>query len=300
MLELVRGYAACVFDAASSRGALGEVVSGLDELRSVLVASEPLHVALTDQSIPAAARAGVLTDLLGGKVAAEVVSLATFPVEYERAVELPKTYELLLELAENRARREAEALPLEAEPPMGRSGSLERLRGYAEAVFERVADQNEIDDIEDELFRFARIAEDHRELRGALAAPDVAIDSRIGVLADLLGSKVRAETLALLGYVLRAGRSRDIVGAVDYLVELAAAERGRRVAEVRAAVELSDDERVRLAAALGQRTRRTVELRVVVDPSVLGGIDVSVGDVVIDGTIRHRLEQLRESLLSQK
>jgi F-type H+-transporting ATPase subunit delta len=89
------------------------------------------------------------------------------------------------------------------------------------------------------------------------------------------------------------------VDALDYLVEVAAADRGRRVADVRAAVDLDADERQRLSEALSRTMRRPVELRVRIDPSVLGGIGISVGDTVIDGTVRHRLEQLRESLLQR-
>ncbi|MHB1988607.1 MAG: ATP synthase F1 subunit delta [Acidimicrobiales bacterium] len=297
MLELVRGYAAAVLDGAEKDGTLGGVVSGLEAVRTVLVASEPLRLALTDASIPSAARGALFSDLLEPKVRAEVVALATFAIVYERATELPKTYEQLLEIAETRARQQQGRTAVEPEPPIGRGGALERLRGFAERAFERVEDQQVIDTIEDELFRVARIAEQHRELRTALSAPQTPLEARLLLLGDLMSGKVRDDTLSLLGYVLRCGRARDLVGAIDYLVELAAGERGRRVADVRAAVELDSDERSRLSAALGRRTRRTVELRVVIDPSVIGGIGVSVGDTVVDGTVRHRLERLRETIL---
>ncbi|HET9093319.1 MAG TPA: ATP synthase F1 subunit delta [Acidimicrobiales bacterium] len=297
MLELVRGYAAAVFDEAEAAGRLEGAVAALDAVRGAVVSSERLRGALTDGSIPASDRAAVLTDLLEGKVPAEIVALVTFPVLYERAGESPKTYELLLELAESRQARAAAGGPMEPEPPIGRAGAMERLRGFAERTFERLDDQAAVDAIEDELFRFARIAEQHHGLRAAIAGPVTALEARLEILDDLLAGKVRPETIALLGYVLRTGRARDLVGTADYLVNLAAAERGRRVADVRAAVELDADERTRLAAALGRLVRRSVELRVVIDPSVIGGIRVSVGDTVIDGTLRHRLDQLRDSLL---
>lgn len=297
MLELVRGYAAAVFDEAEAAGRLEGAVSTLHAVRGVVVSSERLRGALTDGSIPASERAAVLVDLLEGKVSPEAMALVTFPVINERPGESPKSYEQLLEVAESRQARLAAGGPIESEPPIGRSGALERLRGFAERTFERLEDQATVDAIEDELFRFARIAEQHHGLRAAIAGPVTALEARLEILDDLLEGKVRPETIALLGYVLRTGRARDLVGTVDYLVNLAAAERGRRVAEVRAAVELGEDERARLAAALGRLVRRTVELRVVIDPSVIGGIGVSVGDTVIDGTIRHRLDQLRDSLL---
>jgi F-type H+-transporting ATPase subunit delta len=82
----------------------------------------------------------------------------------------------------------------------------------------------------------------------------------------------------------------------DWLATLVAEERGRRIAEVRAAIALDDAERQRLAASLGRLTGREVEVRVIEDDTVLGGVLVSVGDFMIDATVRLRLERLRDAL----
>lgn len=296
MLELVRGYAAGLFDDAAAAGQLPDVVAGLRMLSSLLVSSELLRGAVTDASIDAASRGAVLDDLLSSRAPAGLAEVATFAVQYDRAGELPRIFEQLLEAAEERTQRAEGGDLTPAEPPIGRSGGLERLRGFAERIFEQLSDQNLVDEIEDELFRFARIAEASPELRDAVSS--LPPEAGLAFLSDLLGARVRPETLRLLGYVLRTGRGRDLVGSANYLVELAAAERGRRVAAVRSAVELNEGELQRLAEALTRRMRRPVELRVVRDPSVLGGLDIEVGDTVIDGTLRHRLEQLRESLLT--
>ena len=76
----------------------------------------------------------------------------------------------------------------------------------------------------------------------------------------------------------------------------AAAEKDKAVAEVRSAVPLTDDQKTRLAAALANATGKQVEVKVVVDPSVLGGLVATVGDTVIDGTVRSRLDQLKALL----
>jgi len=299
MLELVRGYAKATFDAAERAGRIEAVASDLAELSRLLVASEPLRIVLTDGSIPVQARRAVVEGLLSDKISSDALATVVFAMVSERAAELPKTLERLVETAEIASSLAAAGEPPDGEPPVGRSGAYERIRGYGERIFELQRHTDDVDEIEDELFRLARIIEHNLALRDALADSAVPTDRRVSVLADLLRGRVRPETVWLAGYVLRSGRSRDFVGALDYLVEIAAAERGRRIADVRAAVELEADERARMSQALSAIMRRPVELRVRIDPSVLGGVSISVGDTVIDGTVKHRLEQLRESFMQR-
>jgi F-type H+-transporting ATPase subunit delta len=296
MLELIRGYASAAFDGAERQGRLGEVSTGLVELARLFVASEPLRTVFADGSIPASGRRAVLEDLLSGKIPEEALAPVTFAVETERASELGKTIERLVEIAELAVANAAAGEPFGAEPPAGRTGAYDRIGGFAERVFEKVAEPHVVDTIEDELFRLARIAQQSPELREALGDGSVPVARRLAVLADLVKDQVRPETLRLAQYVIRAGRSRDLPGALDHLVELAAADRGRRVAEVHSAVPLDSGERDRLARALTRIVRRPVELRVLIDPSVIGGVSIAVGNTIIDGTVRHRLDQLRESL----
>lgn len=304
MLELVRGYAAAALDAVDRDEvrSVAQVGSDLSAVAELLLHAEPLRLALTDPGVPATGRQAILEDLLTGRILSETVRLLTFVASSERAGELPRTTEHLIDVTEGAedATASGDGHPGDsAEPPVGRGGALERIRGYAEYEFESVPEQEKIDEIEDELFRFGRILESTKELHDALADQELPLPVRLRVVRDLLGGKVAEETLRLVCYSLRAGRLRDLAGTVGFLVELAAAERGRRVAHVRSAVELSETERGRLSAALGRIARRPVELRVRVDPSVLGGLEVVLGDTVIDGTVRHRLEQLRESLLQR-
>jgi F-type H+-transporting ATPase subunit delta len=116
------------------------------------------------------------------------------------------------------------------------------------------------------------------------------------VVEDLLGERAHPLTTALVSFVVGAGRARDLPAIIDKLVARAATERNREVAEVRSAVPLDDDQRQRLAEALGNATGKQLEVRVIVDESILGGIVAQVGDTVIDGSVRRRLEQLRAHL----
>jgi F-type H+-transporting ATPase subunit delta len=96
--------------------------------------------------------------------------------------------------------------------------------------------------------------------------------------------------------VVGSGHARDLPAIVDRLVERAAQAKNLAVAEVRAAVPLSEDQEDRLKAAVANATGKDVTIKVVVDPSVIGGLVVTVGDVVIDGTVRTRLDQLKNRL----
>ena len=97
-------------------------------------------------------------------------------------------------------------------------------------------------------------------------------------------------------FVVGAGRARELPAIVDRLVERAAAAKQRAVAEVRSSIPLDEDTQRRLADALARATGKDIEVKVIVDPSVIGGIVAQVGDTVIDGSVRARLDQLREQI----
>jgi F-type H+-transporting ATPase subunit delta len=174
--------------------------------------------------------------------------------------------------------------------------STPRVEAYANALLEVSRVEGHLADIQDELFRFARTFEGSDELRTALTDPALPRERRIAVVEDLLGGKALQTSAALASFIVSAGRAGELPAIVDRFVELAAAEQRRAVAEVRSAIELTPEQTDRLREALNRATGKDVEVKVVVDPSVLGGIVARVGDVVIDGSVRHRLEQLREQI----
>jgi F-type H+-transporting ATPase subunit delta len=172
----------------------------------------------------------------------------------------------------------------------------DRIDGYASALFEVARAENDLDEVEDELFRFARALEASDELRNALTDELVPAERRQAIVEDILGKKASSTTTALVSFVVGAGRGRDLAAIIAKLVDRAAAEKDRALAEVRSAIPLTDDQQRRLAAALANATGKQVEVKVVVDPSVLGGAVATVGDAVIDGTVRTRLDQIKSLL----
>jgi F-type H+-transporting ATPase subunit delta len=172
----------------------------------------------------------------------------------------------------------------------------DRSDAYAAALLQVAKAEGRLDTVEDELFRFARILEGNDELRMKLSDPVIPLERREGIVDDLLNGKVTPITIALIQFVVAAGRGDDLPDIIDRLVEAAAEERLEVLAEVRSAVPLGEEQQRRLSAALGRATGKRVSVKVVVDPSVIGGVVARVGDTVFDGTVRHRLEQLREAI----
>ena len=171
-----------------------------------------------------------------------------------------------------------------------------RIDGYARALFEIARAEGTIDEVEDELFRFARNVESSDALRNALTDEQIPAARRQGIVEDLLGGKATTTTVQLVSMVVGSGRGRDLPAIIDRLVQRASTSKGLEVAEVRSAVALTEDQQARLAAALANATGKQVNLKVVVDPSVLGGIVATVGDTVIDGSVRTRLDHLKARL----
>ena len=174
--------------------------------------------------------------------------------------------------------------------------SDQRIEGYARALFEIARAEGSLDEVEDELFRFARSYESSDALRNALTDDMIPAAKRQAIVVDLLGGKATSTTTQLVSMVVGSGRGRDLPAIIDQLVLRASSAKNLEVAEVRSAVALTADQQDRLAAALANATGKQVNLKVVVDPSVLGGIVATVGDTVIDGSVRTRLDQLKARL----
>jgi F-type H+-transporting ATPase subunit delta len=172
------------------------------------------------------------------------------------------------------------------------------IRGYATAIFQIAEAEGALERVADELFRFAKAVEQNNELRNALTDIAIPAERKQAVVADLLGDRALPQTQHVLDFVVSQGRARELSDIVTSLVELAAEATQRVLAEVHSAVPLDDDLKDKLAGALSKATGKRVDVKVVVDPTVVGGIYAKVGDQVIDATIRRRLQELKEQLVT--
>ncbi|MGW2179968.1 F0F1 ATP synthase subunit delta [Streptomyces sp. NPDC001732] len=218
-----------------------------------------LRRVLTDPSQAGEAKAELAGRLLNGQVGGETVDLVSGMVRsrWSQSRDLVDSVEELANIADLTAAQ--------------RSGDL--------------------DDVEDELFRFGRIVASDKELRAALTDRSASASAKGQLLRSLLGGKARPATERVIVRLVTQPRGRSLEAGLESLSKLAAERRERMVAVVTSAVPLSDRQKQRLGAALTKIYGRPMHLNLDVDPTVLGGIAVRVGDEVIDGTIAERLEE---------
>jgi F-type H+-transporting ATPase subunit delta len=174
--------------------------------------------------------------------------------------------------------------------------AADRVEVYAQSLLEIARVEGHLSEVEDELFRFSRVVEANDELRMALADRTLPAERRTAIVEELLGVRALSVTVAIIVFIVAAGRGHDLTAIVTRFVELAAGTRQHEVAEVRSAVPLDEAYQQRLAQALSRATGKQIEVKVVVDEKVMGGLVATIGDTVIDGTIRHRLAQLKETI----
>jgi F-type H+-transporting ATPase subunit delta len=176
------------------------------------------------------------------------------------------------------------------------ASSEELISGYARALFNVVQAEGELDRVEDELFRFGKVLDTNHELKQALSDQSIDRIQREKILSELLVDKVSPHTLGLLTFIVGQGRARQLPQILEQVSGLAAEARNSVIAEVRTAVPLQQEQRDALAAALSKATGKKIEVKALVDPSVLGGVVAKIGDTVIDGTVKHKLEQLKDQV----
>jgi ATP synthase F1 delta subunit len=289
----LQGYAAAVLEAAGSTGGDGRRVlaNDLESIEQLVLANGALNAALTDTTMRGAVRRAVMLDLLDGKVAAPARRLAAFACAAVRAPEVP----VALGWVATRARHAADDIEYD-EPPLSLMQSRQRVGGYATAVHEDLATA-ELEELEDGLFRFARIVQSTPELRAALVDRDLAPSARQGLVTQLLEGKVHPSTISLIRYVVAGGRARDIVGTLDWLVEQTAKARGWRIARIRSAAPIEEGQRTELSDSLTSLAGAPVELQVIIDEALLSGAVIQIGDLQVDASARGRIDALREHLM---
>jgi F-type H+-transporting ATPase subunit delta len=242
------------------------LASDLLAVTGVLDHEVALRRILTDPATEGQRKADLIGSLFGGKIGADALDLLSGMV---------------------RSRWSA---------PRDLVDGIEQQAAFAEIIGADKA--GTLDEVEDELFRFGRVVAGSNELRSALTDNAAGKAAKAELVQRLLGAKARPATTALVSSLVTQPRGRSLEGGLEDFSRLAAARRGRVVALVTAAVPLSDGQKDRLGAALARLVGRPVHLNIDVDPAVLGGVRVQIGDEIIEGTIANRMDGARQGLAS--
>jgi F-type H+-transporting ATPase subunit delta len=247
--------------------ARGNAQQRSDEMYAVvtlLSAQGSLRRALTDPALDIGRKTTIVDQLLGKQLAAATLKLIKTAVElrWSASRDLVDAFE---EIAVDAALAVAEAA-------------------------------GDLDEVEDELFRFERILNAEADLRAALTDSSLPDDRKRDLLHRLLDGKVNDVTFGLLERAVLTPRGRTIERVITDLSALAAKRRERLIARVTTAVELSEQEYSDLAAALHANFGSDIQLQVVVDPSLIGGLTVRIGDELIDGSVARQLAEARRRL----
>lgn len=250
--------------AGADAAQLGQLGDELFAVLTVLQRQRVLRRHMTDPGTPPEAREQLVRGLFGGKVSDPAVTVVAGLATARWSVQSD-----LLESLETLARR---------------------------VVFTLAEREGVLEDVEDELFRFGRILAAQPRLTQLLADQATPADGRVALLATLISGKVTPVTRQLLEQTVREPRARSLELVVGKLAELAAATRNRSVAHVTAAAPLTDEQESRLVQTLSRIFGRAVSVQVELDPDLLGGLVIRVGDEVIDGSVAARLTKARQQL----
>ncbi len=261
-------------NAEARQGAVDAVLSDLRALPSglgyelfamadALGGSAQLRKAVTERALPVADRRAVARQLFRGKVSAVAISV--------------------LETAIDQNWRSGMALV----SAIDRQG--------VRAVLLSAEQAGRLDEVEEALFRFGRIVDANHPLRTTLADRNSPLDARVSLVTTLLQGKVPDETIALAQRAVAARDHTFDLTLESYLL-ISAALRRRSLATVFVAHTLTADQEARLQAALTAQVGRPVNLMVVVDSSLVGGVRVEIGDEIIDGSMAGRFEAARRQL----
>ena len=230
-----------------------------------LDSSASLRRALVDPSRDAKAKRGLVEGLFGPKISAGAISVLNALVSQRWS-------------ADRDLGDATEALAVEAVVASAESG-------------------DRVDALEDDLFRFGRVVAADSGLRDALSAQGGDENAKAALVGALLNGKASAETIRLARQAASSPRGRRFDRVLASYLAVAAKRREQLTATVTAAVAMDDAHRHRFAQALTGIYDRPVQINVVIDPAVVGGIRVQVGDEVVDGTILRRIQEAERALL---
>ncbi len=284
MREQLRGFSLGVQFVATSNN-VTTVGHEIVLIANTVSANADLHDVISDVSIQPRVKTAIVSQLFASSVSKYALLVFNEIILLEHP---SKLYEIVWALEK-----------LLAGPLEKSTGSLtttSRVRAFARAVLSLVDDMDRLKRIEEILFEFRNIVEENPRLRRALSGVGTVAEQRVAIVQDLTSTISDIDFLEIVRFAASSGRIRDYVEVLDLIGIIAADLRNTRIAKIHVTKPLTLRQIERVTAAIGEACGSPVDVREIIDESVIGGVLAVVGDTIFDGSVKYRLDELRSRL----
>ncbi len=171
------------------------------------------------------------------------------------------------------------------------------VKRYGTALFETALEMRKVDEFYEEVQTLISILQSEQDFMHVLQHPQVVLEEKITLLETVFLSKASKEVVGLLVLIVKKNRQQYLIEILQMFSDMVKVHKGIDSGIVISSVALSDDQMQRIQHLVSRNLNKQVELRTEVDPSLIGGLRIQVGDHMIDGTIRGKMEELKHQLL---
>ena len=169
---------------------------------------------------------------------------------------------------------------------------------YGDALFEEAIEKQEMDALFEEVKSLKKIFGENQDLAGLLDNPKISKEEKIGIVREVFNGRVSETLMSFLTVIVLKGRQKEITAICEYFISAVKEYKKIGVAHVTSAVELKEEQKSLLVEKLlGTTNYQEFELDYVIDPSLIGGLMIRIGDRVVDSSIKTQIYELRRSLL---
>ena len=325
MIPSLKGYVHAVVESALVDAALSQMASDLDSFNQFISANSALFKVITDSGISSLIRKNILSDLLISRIDEYALRVIQKAVMEEPGDDLPAVFGEMVEMvrwidevssevsSQGMSGEQAtdssgisyshlevvmSGAAAEEEEKLSRSAARNYIGGYCRAVLDRVEDAGTLATVQEEVRALSRLFDRVTLPSFTLIDRSIPLIARRRAMFELLDGKVNPATVKIVVHSL-SSRPRDMAMTLAWLADFVSSIRGWRIGKVRSAKPLTDDELEMLTGILGDVAGCPVDVQVDIDASLLGGVIVSIGDLVVDSSARRYLEALGSPLLGR-
>lgn len=170
-------------------------------------------------------------------------------------------------------------------------------RRYALALYEVAGAKNKVDEYIDDLKQIETLIKENTDLKNVINNPEISTSKKMEIFKGVFENNIEKEILSFLLILVEKHRIVDLQDIILQMDEIRLEEKNEVIAIVKTVVPLNDNERTSLTAKLKAKYNKLIILKESIDASILGGVYVRVGDEVIDGTVKNKIDEIKKLML---